>query len=713
MESVHIPSWLPLARLLLYPHHQVGEWGSTLAKLHQLQVPLAASFVVPVQTFQDIADHNQLAEKLEKLKAKKTEAEAAYHQQVAKIFLNLEFPPDIASDLLKAYHQHVGQGLAEVRLSPDQAFSGSDELILGCIEGDTNTFDSLLQLWAEAYLMTDQVIPAAMVIRRQSQPTSSGIALTKDSETETKTQVVLFSNWGATPPRPNLAEYDHFKVDVRTWNTLFAQVAEKSHHYVCHPEHLVETAVAKKLQHQSSLSDTQVSTLAKLVQQIKLLYLHHCQLDWELVNGQFIITHLKPLEVLHETTGLPHPHSAVLTGTPVVSGITEGVCYLDIPSKAGSLPANAILVLKQFTPQVKPWLTSISALIVERPLPHFAHELVHQAQLPTLALVNGAHRYLKQGQAVIVDASSGHIFPSGSSNVHLSPTTGTTLTKVWVTANNPETATEVLQPAVDGVIFNANQTFAAFGEHPLHLVKSSRRDEVSAQLLKAIETFKPTHTSPLLYQPVNLNSADLSELTYSGSYEQTEPNPYLGYHGSLRLTHSFEVLDAELDVLAEVANRNHQRLGLVIPLARTTAELRTVITHVRQFTKIPPSKIELWWQICTPENLAHLEYYLNPELTGVMISVKDIHSLMYGIDPRNRDVYARYPVNVTFMRDLIASVAKTCTHHQVILQTEDEFTQLSDVAAELRLAGISTKPIHAAKTKQFLLELEHDQLRGI
>jgi phosphoenolpyruvate synthase/pyruvate phosphate dikinase len=700
MEAVHIPSWLPLARLSLYPQDQVGEWGSTLAKLQQIGVPLSPTLVIPVRTLQDIADHNHLIEKLEKKLG------------TATLFSHLKIPTEVASELLTAYHEIIGIGLAEVRLSPVQAFSGSDELVLSCIDGDTNTFESLFQIWAEAYALTGNLIPGAIVIRRHSQPSSSGIALTKDTETETKTQVALFSTWGATTTRPNLAQYDHFKVDVRTWNTLFSQIAEKSYLYVCQPERLGEVAVAAKLQHMASLSESQIIDLAKLVHQIKLHNLHHCQLAWEVVSGQFVITNLTRLDAPHEVQGLPHPHSALLTGTTIVQGVVEGVCYLGLPSAGPqSLPRNTILVLKQFTPQAKQYLGAISALIVEQPLPQFVHDLVKQLHLPTLSHINGAHRYVHQGQTVVVDATSGHVFSANSQLTH-SPTAGSTLTKVWVAASNPEKAADTLTPAVGGVVFNANLSFAQFGEHPLHLIKTDRRHQVIQGLVKAIEAYKPKHRFPLLYKPVDITSDDLLEFMHSGSYEQLEPNPYLGYRGSLRLSHSFEVFDAELEALTEVINRNHQHLGLIIPLTRTPAELRTVITHVRHQVQVPSSQLELWWQICTPENIALLDHYVSPQLSGVIISVRDLHSLMYGIDPSNPDVYARYPVNVTLMRDLIIRVAKTCQQHQVLIQTDDDYSQLSDLAVELRLAGVIVKSSQVQKTKQLILEAEQHQLSG-
>ncbi len=702
MEAVHIPSWLPLARLSLYPQNQVGEWGNTLSQLQQLNVPLSPCFVIPVQTFQDIADDNDLAEKLAKLQQKEFDSDSSRRQQVAKLFLNLKFPSDTAHDLLRAYHEVVGKSLAEVRFSPVQPFTGSEELLLSCIDGDTNTIDSILQLWTESYLLSDTLVPGAMVVRQNLQPASSGIAFTKDLETETKTQVVLLSTWGAAPIRPNFAGYDQFKVDVRTWNTLFSQIAEKSHRYLCQPDQLTETSVTTELQHSPSLSEAQVEDLAKLIHLIKLHTLHHSQIGWELVHNRLVITSVTSLESHHQTEGLPHPHAAVVTGTPVVPGVVEGICYLDLPGAGPqALPSQAVLVLKQFTPQVKPYLNRISALVVERPLPDFAHQLLQQLHIPTLSMVLGAQRFLRQGQTVIVDATNGHIFTSQTN--HLTPPTlGSTLAKVWVTASNPDKAPEVLNTAVDGVVFNSSLTFAKFGEHPLFLVKSQRREALLQELVHTLEAFKPKHQFPLLYKPV--------EITHSGNYEKLEPNPYLGYRGSLRLGHSFEVFDTELEALNEIVDRNHQRLGLVIPLARTSAELRTVINHLQHQTQIPLSKLDLWWQICTPENLTHLEHYVSSQLTGVIVSVKDLHSLMHGIDPSNPDVYARYPVNVTLMRDLIMSVAKTCPQHQILIQIDDEYSRLSDVAVELRLAGVIVKPAQALKTKQLLLEEEHQQL---
>jgi phosphoenolpyruvate synthase/pyruvate phosphate dikinase len=706
---VQIPTWLSLSQLPGYSVSQVGEWGTLLSRLHQHAIPLPPLFIIPTQTLHEIATHNHLADRVTQVVLRNQDQPQQLQPLVIQLFTELEIPREISRELLKAHSTYIKQNLASIVTSSTDTIGRG--LSIELIQGESNMFESLLELWAHAYLKTKSLTNVAFIIQQQQQPTFSGYILTKDTQGGSAKQMPIWVTKGATPRVTKQHPFSRYSVDIRTWNVTYRQESAQAKQLARFPDELKSVSVPKTTPAQ--IADQTLSQIAQLAHQVKLLYLPHTCISWELHQSNIILTGLVPLGEEKLPQVAPKVAAAILQGNVVSPGYVSGVIQVGLPSVPPTqLPASTILVVPEVNMQHKPYLRFVSGLISEKPLPVFAQQIIQQTLLPTLAPARNACRRLKTGQHITLDANRGLITLS-----HKQPSakaaTPFTKTKVYLAVNNPAKIKSVNLKESDGTYFSSDFTFFQQGIHPQYLVRTQQNSDFTQVLIDRIKLFKPSAQVPLLYQPLTLTSSDLLQLQYAHSYEQEEKNPYLGYRGSIRHLHSFSVLNTELRALYLAQQAVGQNLGLVIPFTRTVSELRLMLNHIRTYFPHQPAPFELWWQIALPSNIWQIHQFLTPQLTGVIISVPDLHALVHGIDPSNPDLLLKYPLDIPLMRSMIKQVFAACPSHKIILQLSDVHEDLVQLAVELGLAGVIVKPYHAVRTKRVISELETQVLQHI
>lgn len=707
---MQIPSWLSLSQLSGYPVGQIGEWGKLLARLYQNAVPVPPMMVVPTQTLHRIAETNRLTDKLTQAVLKNQQDPEKLRHNVLDVFMNLDIPRDIARDLITGYHSVIQGNLAKIDTSSSVEMGKG--LSIDLIQGDANTLESLLELWAISYLKTKQLTSSAFIIQQQLQPSFSGFILTKDTQGGSAKQMPVWVTKGALPKQSKNHPFSRYLVDVRTWNITFRQEVDQQFQLVRKAETLKNAPISKS--ESGIVTESLLAKIAQTAHQVKLLYLPHSCITWEMSDNQIRIVGLTPLGEEKLPQVAPATTTSLLQGTTVVPGYVSGNVIIGHPTVPPTqLPASSILVVSEVTATLKPYLRHAVGLISEKPLPLFAKQLIEHSLLPTVAPARDALKRLRHGQRIMLDAGRGLISASAAPVAAAKPTIPFTKTKVMLSVNNPAKTKGINFKESDGTFFSSDFTFYQQGLHPNYLIKSAAGQQFSQVLADRIKLFKPQPHVPLLYQPLNLTSAELIQLQYAHSYEQPEANPFLGYRGSIRHLHSFAILDAELSALRQAQQSAGHNLGLVIPFTRTVGELRLMLNHIRSFFPHQPLPFEIWWKISLPSNVWQIQQFLTPQLTGVIISIPDLHALMHGIDPANPDLLLKYPLDAQLMSSLIKQVHKACPDHKILLHLEQGYDDLAQLAVELGLAGVIVKPYHAVRTKRIISEIETHVLNHI
>ena len=717
------PALIPLAKAGDYPQAEVGEEIKQLAKLQQKGIPIAKTIVILSSTLEEIVSHGQLTESLRRIidAADKDEAnQAALLHQLQTAIRKTSLPQKIAQEIIKWHAQNPGF----VRVfSPNS----DNQDVQENVSGDANLIDSILSVWSQQIQLNFnerqlKLFAQPILIQHQGEPEVSGVALTQSPAAKSKLHISAV--WGVFEPSYLEIKPDQFEVDLRTQQIVqqhlhpqYIQLKRKS-------DQLQEKTVLHYKQDQLSLTNEQVLELSHLIITIKRSFLEDHLVGWFYQNGQFFITEIIP--DLKSTPTDSNLGKTLLSGDSLQPGIISGTIFkLTHKNQIDQLHQDQVIIVQQLIPDYLPALSKVAAVICDHGLSHpNLSQHIKRHNLPTIVNTKHATRYLSPGMSVIVNANLGQVLAvtknKASHESHPQPT----IIKTYVSAGNPHKAEQYITDHVDGVgVLRSEYTFASLGEHPKHLLRSKKRAQLKIALKKTIQAYRQTRKNlPLIYRTLDLTSQEFKALAFAESFEPNEPNPYLGYRGGIRTLNNFELLDLEMEVLQEIASENNIPLDLMLPFVRTSSELHLIQNYLakKHYFK-PGSKIGLYLQLNTPENILQLDHYLRFHLAGVSFNARSIHALMHGIDPDNPEIFSLYPYDLKLIEELMSQTIEAVktknsqldhhqTHTKAMIHLEDNNLSLVEAAARLGFDIITVKPDFAPRTKQRIQEIEAQKL---
>ena len=721
-----MPALIPLAKVGEYSRVEVSEQVKQLAKLQQRGLPIAETVIILNSTLEKIVEHSHLAQSLRKIidtTPKDKKNQTVLLRKLQNTIRKVALPPTIIKEILTWYNQNPGF----VRVFTDNS---DDQNIQENVNGDANLIDSILLVWSRQIQLDFQqrqlkLFAQPILIQHQGKPESSGIALTRSPISKSKLEIL--SVWGVFDINFLEIKPDQFEVDIRTKQIVQRHLHPQYLQLQRRTDRLQEKAVLHYKQNQLSLENDQVLKLAHLIITIKRLFFEDHLISWFYQADKFFITSITPdqsTSIIESKLG-----KTLLTGDSLQSGIVSGTIFnLTHKNQISQLNHGQIVVVRQLTPDYVPALSKVAAVICDHGLSSpILSKHITQYSLPTIINTRHATKYLTSGLSVIVNANSGKVLTISKNKTHHSPATQATVIKTYVSAGNPHKATQYITNHVDGVgVLRSEYAFASLGEHPKYLLNSKKKHQLKNTIKKTIQTYRKTKKNlPLIYRTLDLTSREFKSLAFANSFEPNEPNPYLGYRGGLRILNNFDLLDLEVEILQEIALENNVPLGLMLPFIRTSSELQLITNYLSKKHHFKPgSKIGLWLQLNTPENIFQINHYLSSYLAGVSFNARSIHALMHGVDPDNPDIFSLYPYDINLMEKLLTMVSEAVknknNHHEnmyaptkVMIHVEDNNLRLVEIAAKLDYDIITVKPDFAPRAKQRIREIEEQKLTQI
>ena len=717
------PALIPLAKAEEYPQVEVGDQIRQLAKLHRRGISIAKTAVIPSSTLEKVASHSNLAQSLRQIidaapKDEKNQTALLFNLQIA--IRKVSLPPKIIKEILAWYAQNPGF----MKIFSDSSNSQEN------VSGDANLIDSILLVWSKQIHLDFQhhqlkLFAQPILIQHQGDPEASGIALTQSPLSKSKLQIS--SVWGVFDNNFLEIEPDQFEIDMRTKQIIQKYLHPQYTQLQRKTDHLKEKTVLHYKQNQLSLKNDQILDLSHLIITIKRLFLGDHIVSWFYQNGKFFITSIAPDEsTISMESNLG---KTVLTGDPIQPGIVSGTIFnLTHKNQIDQIDHGQIIIVRQLTPDFLPALSKVAAVICDGGLSSpMISQHISQHSLPTIINTRHATKYLRSGLSVIVNANSGKILTITKNKSYHSTPAQSTIIKTYVSAGNPHKAAKYITDHVDGVgVLRSEYTFASLGEHPKYLLNSKKRHQLKNALKKTIQAYRQTKKNlPLIYRTLDLTSREFKALAFANNFEPDEPNPYLGYRGGIRTLNNFELLNLEVEVLQEIASENNVPLGLMLPFVRTSSELQLIKNYLTKKHHFKPdSKIGLWLQLNTPENILQINHYLQSHLAGVSFNARSIHALIHGVDPENPDIFSLYPYDINLMEKLLSKVieaVKNKNSHpenmhaltKAMIHIEDNNLRLVEIATKLGFDIITVKPDFAPRTKQRIREIEEQKLKQI
>lgn len=750
---------------------QVGEHYRFLAHLISRGVPIGPWYILTPLYLARLAEFNALGETLRHFLPSTTLIEhnrgqrvwEVASQQIQTKITQFQYPPDLGQELLTAYVRWWEDVPVDIAVVDPHHSQARPQVIEPLVTGESNISLAVLNAWSQWYapgqlkrrveeMKGSRFAYPVIAVRPRPAIQVSGQAFTTHPQLDHKGRILISAHWGETPPSDQPLASDRFEVDVRNYQVVQRQVVIKPEQWMIKNGQLTSKAVAKTQQSLPCISDEHLSQLATFCQQTKHATVHHIQLDWQLTKHGLEIKDVNQIrdqaELHMQSPARTSPPTLALGHVLIKGYVTNQTQVLRKPNEIASLPPGRIVVIPELSIEWLPALHKAAALVCEGGVQSPALlQTLKEYNVPTLIQVKQATTLLAKAPIVTVNALKGSIHlatptqlvaahayqPShggATSQLTVKPKSPhpeyhhylPTLTKVLVAASSIHQTREFSQPGVDGVsLLKSEYTMAQFGSHPLHVLKTADRDKLKQALLRFIQNYAhPLADYPILYRSQNFTSGELQQLQHSTPYEQTEPNPLLGFRGGIRLLHTRELLAFELEILFEAAQRTQRGVGYLLPYVRTPAEFKLLKKAVDEYYGHHHAGYHqpVWLQINTPANLEHISEFLEDGVAGLTLNVKTLFALWYGIDPDNPDVYALYSFDPRLIRHTLQGVRDVINRYQkntgqtvpLILHLEEARNELITLAAELNIAGVIVKPNFAKTAKQLIIEVQHAQL---
>lgn len=706
------------------PKSEVGAYALDLAKLTQKQIPLPQTYCVPVSALRLIAHHNNLLGKIEQIAELADPLDSNQAQlaltQIKKTIRGQSIPEQVATSLHQFYDEQLEKDFIRLIASPVRGtqieYKREDN-----IQGQANLIESILKLWARNLttenLVHQQYFPVAIVIQAQSQPEASGLGYSQHPKTGNKSQIVIDSVWGVYQKREQLDQKDRMVIDNQSFKVIKQESQPQADLFYRELDELSAKPLPSQLNNRVSLTRKQAVDLAKLIKQIKLDSIQHLKIHWELVQGQLVITKIKPFQ-FSPSESLVHDYAtkAVLMGQAVTSGFISAQAKL-IQSKSDlkQFVAGQIAVIKDLNPSNQQLIHTASAIVCQEGIANSnLLDQIKKYSLPIIIHAKNALSKLKDGQDVIVDAGAGRVYLSKQENSQ-SPLYQETTPGLYLAVNNPQEINQSLNKMSQGIgLLRSENFFIKRGVHPLHLIRSQAemlKQSIAREIVDYFHrTINTTGQEPLIiYRSLNLTTSQLAKLAHGKTFESnSEANPFLGFRGAIRAIHHPEIFKFELEIIKYINKKLDRQIVLLLPFIRTPFELERLIAIIDQECQHEVTNPEVWLQLTTPENILNIDQYLKKNISGLSINVKNIHALLFGIDPANNDIFDLYQPNSQLMLSMLEKVQK-----QVKLSKKDlktllnlhQFNQdLIRFAQKQAITGITVRPDLAEQTKHALLK---------
>lgn len=640
---------------------------------------------------------------------------------IRTLITNAELPSNFEEEIRTAYDklsQECGQDelIVAVRSSataedlPDASFAGQQETFLN-IKGANSVIHAVKECIAS--LFTDRAIAyrveggfdhmqVALSVGVQQmvavRSEASGVLFTIDTESGFKNAVVVTSVYGIGE---NLVQGrvspDEFTVFKPTMAIIRHKLGSKKEKMIPIGSNKTKNiTVPKEDQERFSITDDQVTTLAKWGMEIEKHYGKPMDIEWALDedDGQMYIVQAraetvqsrKDLNVIEEYK-LLETSNVITTGTSVGSKIGVGKANRIMAAKDISLfKPGDVLVTEMTDPDWVPIMKIASAIITDKG-GRTCHAAIVSRELGIPCVIGTSDATEKIADDTLLTVScaegnEGHVY-EGELKFKVTTTNVKDLdrpkTKMMMNIGSPDQAFQYAAIPNDGVGL-AREEFIINSHikiHPLALLhfdkvkdKKARQaiTEITAgytdksqffvdKLAEGIATIGAAfHPSPVIIRFSDFKTNEYANLIGGAQFETEENNPMLGWRGASR--YYSEAYREAFELECRAFKRVRDDMGItnvkaMVPFCRTIQEAKNVLKIMEQNgLKRGVNDFEVYVMAEIPSNVILAEQFADL-FDGFSIGSNDLTQLALGVDRDNHTVAHIYNENNEAVKELI------------------------------------------------------------
>ncbi|HEV2316343.1 MAG TPA: phosphoenolpyruvate synthase [Thermoplasmata archaeon] len=676
-------------------HALVGGKASKLGEVVREGLPVPPGFVVTTECYQAFVDATALKETipsaLEALDLNRAESVDAVSRRIRDAFEATEFPPEMRTELEKAFRQYEkanGVKFSAVRSSAtaedleSASFAGLQETYLN-VAGADEVLAAVRRCWGS--LFTGRVlvyrarkgfehtgVRLAVLIQKMVNSTVSGILFTRDPNTG-ENHMIIEAGWGlgeaivggeVTP--------DHFVVDGVTQRLIHKQISEQKVRIVrADGGGNRREEVPEKDQKRQKLADDQIARLASLARVIESHYRRPMDIEWCVDGTAIYIVQARPVTTIpsgtgevnrsnapsnHTTasvSGATNPTQAILKGLGASPGIAGGkVRKLLRAAEMDRLLPGEVLVTSMTTPDMVPAMAKSAAIVTdEGGMTCHAAIVSRELGVPCVVGTRTGTQVLSDTQEITVDGKLGQVFeglpkaapvpaslpgvPSGSVDPHASAPV--TATRIYVNASVPEKAAEYARLPVSGVgLLRIEFIFTAHvRDHPLVLLKQGKGPQLVSRLAEGIATVcQAFYPRPVIIRTSDFKTNEYRGMPGGGEFEPNEENPMIGWRGCSRYispTYRPAFL-LELEAIEKVrTEKGLKNAHVMLPFVRNTWELEQIAEMFKEKGLRRSRDFKLYLMAEVPSTVL-LSREFSHHCDGFSIGSNDLTQLVLGAD---------------------------------------------------------------------------------
>lgn len=295
-----------------------GGKGANLVRLTRVGFPVPRGFVIATQAYRDYVSANVIAEKIARALAdaqiEKPDALESTSSQIRRAFMAGGMPPELAQEIVAAYHTTTDEQPVAVRSSataedlPGLSFAGQQETFLNVI-GDQALLDAVKKCWAGlwsaraiGYRVRNKIshldAALAVVVQEMISSEASGVMFTANPLTGVRDEIVIEATLGLGEPLVSgQVDPDNYVVEVARKTITQKSLGAKS--MVVRARAGGGTVIQEQnAAHHQALPDAQIIELATLGKRVADEFGAPQDIEWAWAGGKWFLLQARPITTL-------------------------------------------------------------------------------------------------------------------------------------------------------------------------------------------------------------------------------------------------------------------------------------------------------------------------------------------------------------------------------------------------------------------------------
>lgn len=735
---------LPLESLCMDDVATVGgknaSLGEMISQLADTGVQVPGGFATTAQAYEQFLEYSGLKEKIHQLLDNLDETDLnALAETGAKIrqwIMEAPFEPGFEEAVRSAYLVMQGDcdiaPTVAVRSSataedlPDASFAGQQETFLN-IQGIDNVLLAIRKVFASLFTNraisyrahrhfdhTKVLLSAGIQKMVRSDCGASGVMFSVDTESGFEDVVLITSSYGlGEMVVQGAVNPDEFYVHKPTLKAGFSPIVRKTlgskkEKMIFTDEQIAgksvtQVPVSSEDQHQFSLTDEQILTLAKYAMIIESHYGRPMDIEWGLdgIDHKIYILQARPETVASQKTERVIEKYALgqVSEKPIVTGRSIGqkigagcARVLKSVNEIDKVKPGDVLVTDMTDPDWEPIMKIASAIVTNRGgRTCHAAIIAREMGIPAVVGCGNATDLIQDNTEVTVSCAqgdTGFIYPGKLDfkvdriNVEKMPEIPL---KVMMNIANPDRAFSLAHLPNAGVglarlefIINSH-----IGFHPKALLYPEKLDEKTRQqilsetaaypspkdfyiekLAEGIATLAAAfYPKPIIVRLSDFKSNEYANLIGGKDYEPEEENPMLGFRGASRYVDDAfrECFDLECAAVKKVREQmGLKNVQIMIPFVRTVEEASAVINVLAENgLKRGEQDLKVIMMCEIPSNALLAEEFLE-HFDGFSIGSNDMTQLTLGLDRDSGIVSGSFDERNAAVKAILAMAISAC-----------------------------------------------------